>query len=376
MTGVALSSLFRPSRILISDDEVLSREILLRKLTSLGYECDCCETSRSALEMLAQKPYDLFITDIVQQEESRALFLEKVLSARPGVAIILVTSEVNIEVAVDSLKHGAYDYITKPFSIEEMAHSVSRALEKRRLLLENRKYQQTLEEQVASRTRQLKDALGVLEQTYHSTLVALSKALDSRDADPDGHTLRVTAYAVRLARQMGVGEAEVRVIEQGVLLHDVGNIGIPDALLVKKDALDDGERAMMRQHPEIGCKILSRIKFLKAPAIVVLHHHERYDGLGYPQGLKGEEIHLGARIFAVADALENLTYARSSLSVADFESAAVEIRAMSGTRLDPGAVDAFSSIPAGEWQSISQEVASNAGNNKFRRPDSGATSAN
>ncbi len=367
LTHTPFGSIFRPARILVVDSEVLNREVVRRKLMSLGYDCECCEDTRAALDMLPGRTYDLILTDVMIPERDGEDFLQEVLKIRPDIAVILVASVVNIEVAVEALKHGAYDYITRPFSMEEISISISRALEKRRLIMENQSYQRTLEEQVASRTDQLRETLGVLEQTYHSTLVALSKALDSRHADSNGHTLRITAYAARLAQELGMSESETRVMEQGVLLHDVGNIGIPDTLLEKKDALDENERLLMQKHPEIGYSILSRIKFLKEPAQVVLQHHERYDGQGYPQGLKGEDIHIGARIFAVADMFETLTYSRSSRRAENIESARMEIQMMSGTLLDPGIVDQFLKIPIREWEEISSNITKNAGSSKVRR---------
>ncbi len=367
LTTAPFGSIFRPARILVADKELLSREVVARKLESLGYICDCCEDSHSALDILAGHSYDLILTDIVPPEKGGVDFLKNILQIRPGIAVILVTSDVNIEVAVDALKHGAYDYITKPFNMEELSIGVSRALEKRRMILENQSYQRTLEEQVASRTVQLRDALGILEQTYHSTLVALSKALDSRHADSEGHTLRITVYGSRLAQALCMSESEIRVMEQGILLHDVGNIGIPDALLEKKDALDENECLLMRNHPEIGFRILSRIKFLEESAKLVLQHHERYNGQGYPQGLQGEDIHLGARIFAVADMFETLTYSRFSCTAENIESACMEINKMSGTLLDPVIVDQFLKIPQHEWKEISSNITKNAGLSKMRR---------
>jgi putative two-component system response regulator len=354
------SSIFRPARILIAEDEAVLRDLLVRKLTGLGYACESCENGESALELLTGKPFDLMLADIFMPETGGVALLKEVMRIRPGIAVILVTSVVDIEIAVDALKHGAYDYITKPFSLEEMSISVSRALEKRRLVIENQSYQKTLEEQVASRTYQLNEALATLKQTYHSTLVALSKALDSRDADPDGHSLRVTAYAARLAWQSGMSESEIRVVEQGVLLHDIGKIGIPDELLRKTAELNENEQALMRKHPEIGYNILTRIKFLKGAAQLVLHHHERYDGAGYPLGLKGENINLGARIFAIAEALEDFTSARASKPDMSFESAVRNIEKMSGVELDPRIVEQFLAVPASEWKSIHDEIAANS----------------
>jgi response regulator RpfG family c-di-GMP phosphodiesterase len=329
-------------------------------LTALGYECTSCENSESALEFLKKKSFDLMLADIFMPESGGIALLQEVIRIRPDIAVILVTSVVEIEIAVDALKHGAYDYIAKPFSLEEMSISVSRALEKRRLILENRNYQKTLEEQVASRTYELKKALAILEQTYRSTLVALSKALDSRDADPDGRSLRVTAYATRIAWQSGMNESEIRVVEQGVLLHDLGKIGIPDNLLKTKETLGPAEQLLLQRHPEIGFRILSKIEFLKGAAQLVLHHHELYDGSGYPLGLKGSEIDIGARIYAVAEALEEFTSDQEFEGGEKLEAAIRKIKNMSGSQLDPQIVGLFLEIPATEWMSIHAEIGSNA----------------
>ncbi len=356
------SSIFRPVRILIAEDEAVLRDLLVRKLMGLGYACESCEDGDAALQLLSSNPFDLMLADIFMPETGGISLLKEVMRIRPHIAVILLASIVDIEIAVDALKYGAYDYITKPFSLEEMSISVSRALEKRRLIIENQNYQRTLEEQVASRTYQLKEALATLEQTYHSTLAALSKALDSRDADSEGHSLRVTAYAARLAWQSGLNETEIRVVEQGVLLHDIGKIGIPDELLRKRGKLNKTELTLMQKHPGIGFRILTQIQFLKGAAQLVLQHHERYDGKGYPLGLKGEEISIGARIFAVAEALEDLTSARPSKPAMSFEAAGREIGKMSGVELDPRIVEFFQRIAVSDWKMIHDEILASAGN--------------
>jgi putative nucleotidyltransferase with HDIG domain len=356
-----ISSIFRPARILIAEDEAVLRDLLARKLTALGYVCESCEDGDAALHLLSSKSFDLMLADIFMPETGGISLLKEVMRIRPRIAVILVAAVVDIEIAVDALKHGAYDYITKPFSLEEMSISVSRALEKRRLILDNQNYQRTLEEQVASRTYQLKEAVATLEQTYHSTLAALSKALDSRDADSEGHSLRVTAYAGRLAWQSGLDEAEIKVVEQGVLLHDIGKIGIPDELLRKRGKLNRTELALMQKHPEIGFRILTQIKFLNGAAQLVLHHHERYDGKGYPFGLKGAEISIGARIFAIAEALENFTSDQPAGPAMSFEDAGLAIERMSGVELDPGIVQAFQRIPVSDWKAIHEEIMANSG---------------
>jgi putative two-component system response regulator len=355
-----LGSLFHSANILIVDDETVAREGLARKLAGLGYDCRCCESGQAACDLLANKKYDLILAHVLAPEAEGVAFLKTAINLCPDVAVIFIASVADIEMAVDSLKDGAYDYITKPFSLEEVSISVVRALEKRQLLIDNRNYQHALEEQVASRTRQLQEAMRVLQHTYDSTLVALSRALDSREADSDGHSLRTTVYAKRLAKKLGLNEADTRVVEHGVLLHDIGKIGIPDGVLRKTGSLGDGEKLLVRKHPEIGYRILSSIKFLKGAAELVLHHHERYDGKGYPQGLKGEAIDLGARIFAVAAALDDLTSNRPFQAAMDFEDAIREIERRSGTELDPALVKACLEIPASEWKEIRKEIRSDA----------------
>ncbi len=352
--------LCRPSRILIVDDEAVVREILARKLTSLGYSCECSESPHDAHRRLTSEEYDLLLVDVMMPGMGGVALLEEALAIRPDMAVILVTSVVDLELAVDSLKHGAYDYITKPFSFEEVTISVSRALEKRRLLIENRNYQRTLEEKVACRTQQLKEALQILQHTYDSTLLALGTALDSRDADTSGHSLRVTLYTARLARCFGLPELDRRVIQQGAALHDIGKIGVPDELLRKPGKLSEAEWVLMRQHPLIGYRILSGSKYLHGAAQLVLHHHEKYDGSGYPSGLRGDEISLGARIFAIADTLDCMTSNRPFQAAASFESARDEIIQASGIQFDPKMVEAFRSLPLDEWKDLRVDASSSA----------------
>lgn len=370
LSSAPSSSERKPERVLIVSDEVAEREVLLRKLSSLGYDCEGSGSSRQALDLLNRLDFDLVLADISMPEMGGNVFLREALEISPDIAVILVASSADIDAAVNSLKHGAYDYVTKPFSLDKMSLSVSRALEKRQLLIENLDYQRTLEEQVASRTRQLKEAVRVLEHTYDSTLVALSKALDSRDAGSDSHSLRVTVYARLLSSRLGLEEHEIRSIEQGTLLHDIGKIGIPDALLQKPGPLEGEDWLLMRRHPEIGYRILSSVRFLKDAAQLVLHHHERYNGEGYPRGLKKNEICLGARIFAITDTLDDLTSDRPFQAAISFEEARKEIKRFSGTQLDPELVKVFWDIPASEWKKGREEITATTRRADYLRMDS------
>jgi len=362
---LTVKQLHLPVRVLILDDEVVVRDVLARKLSSSGYECECCENVHMALSYLEKNNYDLILANIMMPILGGKKLLEAMLSLRPESAVILITPVVDIQTAVDLLKEGAYDFIAKPFSLEEVSLSVSRALEKRQLIIDNKLYQQSLEEQVLSRTQQLREALEALHHTYDSTLMALGTAFDTRGADADGHSLRVTIYATLLACQMGLEPDLMRVIQQGAILHDIGKIGVPDSLLRKSGRLTEDEWALMRKHPEIGLRILTGIKFLRDAAQLVLHHQEKYDGTGYPSHLKGESICLGARIFAVADTLDCMTSHRSFQPATTFEAAKEEIIRVSGVQLDPAVVAAFLRIPLTELKRVRHMFASRTSLNCF-----------
>jgi putative two-component system response regulator len=344
--------LSRPARIVIVDDEVYTRDILARKLRAQGHVCDSCSSNQEALLTLSGGGCDLLLTDITMPGFDGLELIREAQRVCPGIAIVPVTSVANLGIAVEALKHGAYDYIRKPFSLEEVTIAVARALEKRRLVLENQRYRCTLEDQVAGRTHQLKEALDMLQSTYRSTLLALSTALDKRETGMGWHSLRMMRYSARLGREMGLGPEELRNLEQGALLHDIGKLGVPDALLRKQDALSEEEWVLMRRHPVIGFQILAGIKFLQGAALMVLHHHERYDGAGYPSGLSGEDIALEARIFALADALDCMTSDRAFQGALTFEAAREELRSCSGTQFDPKIVEVFLQIPLEDWKDL------------------------
>ena len=261
----------------------------------------------------------------------------------------MVTGVVDAQTAIGAIRQGASDYVTKPFNLEEVQIVVDRTLEKRRLILENRAYQEHLEDLVSQRTRELHDS-------YESTLQALVTALDFRDNETQGHSYRVVEYAVEVARQMGLAESEITWVRRGAILHDVGKIGVPDAILRKPGKLDADEWAEMRKHPEMGYRMLRHIPFL-APALdIVLCHQERFDGTGYPQGLKGEEIPLGARIFSVVDTFDAMTSDRPYRAALTIQDARDEIERFRGIQFDPNVADAFLRIDEARWREIRERV--------------------
>jgi putative nucleotidyltransferase with HDIG domain len=233
---------------------------------------------------------------------------------------------------------------------------VRRALENRRLKLENRQYQTNLETLVAERTAQLRKAMGELERSYDITLAALGDALDLKDAETEGHSKRVTAFTIAMARAMGLAKEEISVIARGAFLHDVGKMAIPDAILRKPGKLEADEIGIMREHCYRGYQMVKKIPFLQEASEIVYSHQERFDGTGYPRGLKGEEIPLGARIFAVADTLDAITSDRPYRPAQSWQAAREEIQRWSGRQFDPEVVRVFQGMPDDIFQDLRNEI--------------------
>jgi putative nucleotidyltransferase with HDIG domain len=262
----------------------------------------------------------------------------------------------DISVALAAIRNGAYDYLLKPFEREQLLATVSRALENRRLKLENRAYQTDLEALVEARTEQLRKALVDLERSYDITLEALGDALDKKDAETEGHSKRVTAFTIAIARAMGLSKDQIAVIARGAFLHDIGKMAVPDAILRKPGKLTPEEILVMQEHCYHGYEILKKIPFLGEAAEIVYAHQERYDGTGYPRGLKGEEIPLGARMFSVADTLDAITSDRPYRPAQSLTAARIEIQKWSGRQFDPEVVKVFLSMDENIWPDLRKEV--------------------
>ena len=315
---------------------------------------DICTPERfqKQIEYLRKNPdIDIIMSDIRMPGRSGLDLLGDIKKIDEDIVVIMISAVKDIESAISAMSKGAYDYVSKPFKLAEVGIIVDKAIDKRKLTLENREYQRELEIKVAERTEELENTLDELDMSYRMTLESLATALDMRDEETQGHSLRVLQYALKLANLMGIDDPKkLKTIEYGSLLHDIGKIGIPDAILRKPSHLNDEEWEIMRTHPGAGYKILNNIKFLEDASKIVLHHHENFDGTGYPDKLKDEEIPLEARIFSVADALDAMTSHRSYRASLTFHSAADELIQYSGIRFDPEVIDAFQSITIEEWE--------------------------
>jgi response regulator RpfG family c-di-GMP phosphodiesterase len=325
-------------QVLIVEDDPQVRGALREVFVADGYQCRLAKNGREGLEAFERERPPLTLTDIKMPVMDGLDFLKRARAVDADAAIIVITGVGDMKTAIESLKCGAYDFITKPVNAE-------RALERRQLITERREYQVMLERRVAEATRDLAAALAELEDTYRATLEALGSALDTRDVGTHAHSRRVVGYSLSIAHAFGVDETQMRDIEHGVLLHDIGKIGIPDGILLKPGRLGAEEWKIMRTHPELGRRLVERIPFLRGAVPIVYHHHERWDGTGYPSGLKGEMIPLGARIFAVADAFDAMTCDRPYSVAISFEAARVEIERCAGAHFDPAVVQAFLAVP-------------------------------
>jgi len=343
-------------RILVVDDETPVRSMIAAALDRQGYIVDLAGGGREALEALEANAFNLVLTDIVMQDVNGIALLERIHALQPNLPVVMVTAVHDISVAIDSMRRGAYDYLLKPFERDQLLNTVQRALSHRQALEETQNYHQNLEEMVRARTEMLRHAMEDLEHSYDVTLEALGDALDLKDSETEGHSKRVTAYAIALARAMGIPPDEIKIIARGAFLHDIGKMAIPDEILRKPGKLTPEEQSVMREHCSRGYHMLRKIPFLSGAAEIVYCHQEHYDGNGYPNGLRGREIPVGARIFAVADTLDAITSDRPYRKARGFDTAREEILRCSGTQFDPAVVETFLKIPNELWQELRSEI--------------------
>ena len=338
-------------RILIVDDE---REIteILADLLSEQYNCQTAGSAEQALAGLRESEFQLVISDITMPGMSGLDMIPHVKSMSPNTVVVMISGMQTVESAIGALRLGAFDYLMKPFDLRQVEAVVKRALEHHDLVVAKQRYENHLEELVEQRTAELDRALDSLEDAYRSTLKALTTALETRDQETHGHSERVVSYSLRLGREYGLNREQMKALEFGSLLHDIGKIGVPDSILRKPAKLTEEEWVLMREHPLHGQQILRGIEFLQGAARVVAQHHEKWDGTGYPLGLQEEDIDVNARIFAVADAFDAITSDRVYRRGKSYEAAAKELDDWAGRQFDPKVVEAFHRVPKEDWEEL------------------------
>ena len=348
-------------RILVVDDEEAIREIVCAILAAAGYTWKQASSGMEALALLdSGEKFELMLSDLMMADLDGIGLLERTKERFPDMPVVMVTAVHDISVALAAIRNGAHDYLLKPFEREQLLNTVGRALEHRRLKAENRNYQTNLESLVKARTDQLQTAMAELKRSYDITLEALGDALDLKDAETQGHSRRVTAFTILIARTMGVPAEQIDVIARGAFLHDIGKMAIPDHILLKPGKLDEHEKLIMREHCYRGYQMLKKIPFLVDACEIVYSHQEHFDGSGYPRKLKGKEIPLGARIFSVADTLDAIISARPYRPARPLAEARKEILAWKGRQFDPDVVDVFITIPDEIFEDLRREINSQA----------------
>jgi putative nucleotidyltransferase with HDIG domain len=341
-------------RILIVDDEVEITEILADLLNE-DYECVRAGSAEQALTQLSDSQFQLVISDITMPGMSGLDMIPHIKESSPDTVVVMISGMQTVESAIGALRLGAFDYLMKPFDLRQVEAVVKRALEHHDLVVAKQRYENHLEELVEQRTVELDRALNSLEGAYRSTLKALTAALETRDSETHGHSERVVSYSLRLGREYGLNSDQMKSLEFGSLLHDIGKIGVPDSILRKPAKLTEEEWVRMREHPVHGQQILRGIEFLQGAARVVAQHHEQWDGSGYPLGLRGEEIDICARIFAVADAFDAITSDRVYRRGKTYEAAAQELDDWAGRQFDPKVVEAFHRVPKEDWEELHRQ---------------------
>ena len=339
------------ARILIVDDETEITSILT-DLFSGDYDCTTASSAEEALERLASNEYELVVSDITMPGMSGLDMIPHVKSMSPNSVVVMISGMQTMESAIGALRLGAFDYVMKPFDLRQVEAVVKRALEHQDLIVAKQRYEDHLEELVEQRTAELDQTLNSLEDAYRSTLRALTAALETRDLETHGHSERVVSYSLRLGKEYGLDTKRMKSLEFGSLLHDIGKIGVPDLILRKPAKLTEEEWVLMKEHPLHGQQILRGIEFLEGAARVVAQHHEKWDGSGYPLGLRAEEIDLCARIFSVADAFDAITSDRVYRKGKPYQDAAAELDQWAGKQFDPEVVAAFHRVPPQDWEEL------------------------
>ncbi len=308
-----------PLRLLVVDDEPAILSALESYLNLQGYQVKAAPDGKQALELFACHHPQIVISDLKLPDIGGDQLLSAMKKIDEDVQIIIITGFATIQSAISTLKAGAFDYIIKPFRLEAVSHAVTKAGEHLDLLLANRQLQE--------------NSLHVLE--------AMVNTLEQRDFYIAGHSRRVTAWGDALAVEIGLAARECRLIHLSGLIHDIGKIGIDDDILRKPARLTPEEYDIIKSHPERGIRIIEPLQFLQETVPIILHHHERFDGAGYPAGLAGEGIPLGARILAIADTFDAMTSCRAYRKALSAQTAFDELKRCRGSQFDPELVEAF-----------------------------------
>jgi len=331
-------------RVVVVDDDEAMLSSLKRILAYYGFDVLPFGSAESALSFVrsSHDSFDVVLTDLNMPGMDGLELMRCAKDADPDIVIVVLTGFPSADNAISALRNGAFDFLEKPYSNEMISLTLDRGIELRKLRRSLKSYHQNIEEMLDERGKELKTALSKLNGAYMKTMEVIIALLELKGQDTAKHSVRVSGRAIRLAELLGIGGArQLESIKRGALLHDIGKIGIPDAILNKPARLDEEEMGIMRLHPKMGYDIVATIPEMEDAAEIILSHHERFDGTGYPRRLSGAGICVGARIFSVIDAYDAIRFDRCYRAGASIEKAVAEIERGAGTQFDPEVARVF-----------------------------------
>jgi len=321
--------------ILVVDDEESVCKFIYIILNKEGYDVKTATIGDDALKIVKETEIDCILLDIIMPQMDGIDLLNEIKKINSGIPVIMMSAVGTHDRVIKAFEKGAVDFIAKPFNIPQIKEAIKDAIAKRTTPITSGEGVSTITEKV-------------LKQSYIDLLATMTKILEIKDRYTKGHSKRVKKYSIEIGQKLGLKDDELEIIEYAAMLHDIGKIAVSDVILSKPGRLNDEEWAAVKKHPAISSDILSSLKLLHAELPAVRHHHERFDGKGYPDGLKGEDIPLYARILALADAYDAMTSARPYREALSKEDAIQEIEKGKGSQFDPGLADIFLELIRGK----------------------------
>ncbi len=325
-------------RILVVDDELGPREAL-RMILQDDYDVSTAHSGEQALDHLSRGEFDLVILDIRMPNINGLDLLAKVKKRVPDTEVVMITAYASVDTATKALRHGALDYLIKPFDRKSVIEVVEKGLARRADSRFMKSKLAELQQANKALVEEIERACRNIQRHFMETVSSLVAAVDAKDSYTKSHQKRVVMFAMLLGAELGLSVREMELLQQAAILHDIGKIGVPEQILRKKASLTVEEFNIIKQHPIIGAEIISPVRFLQEIVPLILHHHERFDGTGYPQGFKGPAVPLGARIIAVADAVDAMLSDRPYAPPKTTAEVREQLRLFAGTQFDPQLVE-------------------------------------